>query len=504
MKKTIFFSITYITCLFWGWSQSINHANATYNTCSAIYYDSGGPGPAFPSTNYSDNENSLITFNPSTPGQYVRATFAYFDVENNYDFLIAFDGNSGSAPIIGIYTGTTLPPTLTASNSSGALSFRFFSDNATRRPGWVANISCVGTPGTTPSSTAQDCGGGHGITICSNQTFSANSLGSGVVEELEPFSSDPPWTGCLNNGETQSSWYYFSPSSSGTAAFTIDPHNNSDDYDFAIWGPYSQVSCPAFTSHSPLRCSYSSLSDQTGLRSAAVDFTEGAGGDSWVAPIAVTAGEVYVMVIDNYSNSGQPYDVIWNLSGGASLDCTPLPVIMHEFNGTYVSEINKNKVYWTTYLEINNKEFELQSSNDMESWKTIARVPGNGNSNEPLDYLFWDDSPWSVTYYRLIQHDYNGKQETFGPITVYRDFKDQPLTAKVYPNPADEFVTIETSYAGEVEILLTDAMGKIVKHEKMLLSGNANMLSLTGVSRGIYNLQVRTEYQTETKKLVIQ
>jgi hypothetical protein len=320
---------------------------------------------------------------------------------------------------------------------------------------------------------------------------------------LRPHSSDPPWNGCLNNGETQSSWYYFQASSGGTIAFTIDPHNNSDDYDFAIWGPYSSVRCPAFTGHSPLRCTWSSLSDQTGLRSSASDFTENEFGDSWLARITAATGDVFVMVIDNYSNSGQPFDFIWNLSGGASLDCTPLPVIMHEFSGKYVELVDKNQIYWTTNLEINNKEFDIEASNNLETWKKLGTVEGNGNSNIPIDYVFWDNSPWAVTYYRLIQRDYNGQEEVFGPITVYRDFKDMPLQVKLYPNPANEFVNIETGYTGNADIIITDAMGKIVLSKPVDFTNNNQILQLSNLSHGFYNVQVRTLYHNENVKLII-
>lgn len=48
---------------------------------------------------------------------------------------------------------------------------------------------------------------------------------------------------------------------------------------------------------------------------------------SWmVAPVNVIAGEVYIMYVDNFSSNGQSFNLSWQLSNGASLDCTLFPV----------------------------------------------------------------------------------------------------------------------------------------------------------------------------------
>ena len=94
-----------------------------------------------------------------------------------------------------------------------------------------ACITCVGGGGVPPTN----CLGA--TTICSDNTFSGNSSGFGT-QELNS-SND----GCLS-GEHQSSWYFFQATAAGTIEFTISPQNGTDDYDFAIWGPYPSTSTP--------------------------------------------------------------------------------------------------------------------------------------------------------------------------------------------------------------------------------------------------------------------
>lgn len=117
-----------------------NMGNGSATTCAGSFYDSGGP-----SGNYANYENYTYTFYPGTPGAMIRAVFSAFNVESGYDFLRIYDGINTSAPLIGTYTGTTSPGTVTANNGSGALTFNFTSDYIVTAAGWAAVISCFST-----------------------------------------------------------------------------------------------------------------------------------------------------------------------------------------------------------------------------------------------------------------------------------------------------------------------------------------------------------------------
>lgn len=120
----------------WNWNyyyQLINAApGATvYTTASGTFYDSGGAA-----ANYSDDERLIWTIAPANATS-VTVNFSSFSAENTWDYLYIYDGNSINAPLIGYYTGTNSPGTITS--SGGSLTFEWRSDCATTATGWNAS-----------------------------------------------------------------------------------------------------------------------------------------------------------------------------------------------------------------------------------------------------------------------------------------------------------------------------------------------------------------------------
>jgi hypothetical protein len=119
-------------------------ANGTVTTCSGTFYDTGGASGA-----YGSSENLTMTFLPATPGAKLKFQFTAFATENSYDSLMVWDrANATSGGYLGKFMGETGIPAalqnLTATNASGALTFRFKSDGSVTKPGWAATISCEG------------------------------------------------------------------------------------------------------------------------------------------------------------------------------------------------------------------------------------------------------------------------------------------------------------------------------------------------------------------------
>jgi N-acetyl-anhydromuramyl-L-alanine amidase AmpD len=120
----------------WDWNyfyMLINSppAATTYTTATGTIYDSGGA-----SGNYADDERSVWTIAPASASS-VTLTFNSFSVENTWDYLYIYDGNSVNAPLIGYYTGTNSPGTIVS--TGGSLTLEFRSDCATTGTGWNAS-----------------------------------------------------------------------------------------------------------------------------------------------------------------------------------------------------------------------------------------------------------------------------------------------------------------------------------------------------------------------------
>ncbi len=95
-------------------------------------YDSGGP--AFDHYNKEDYDY-LITL---PVGEQVLLRFSAFGLEENYDSLWIYDGNSTQAPLLAALSGNSFPDELQASGNT--LLLHFHSDNATTDLGWEASF----------------------------------------------------------------------------------------------------------------------------------------------------------------------------------------------------------------------------------------------------------------------------------------------------------------------------------------------------------------------------
>ncbi|PCH93965.1 MAG: hypothetical protein COB85_06190, partial [Bacteroidetes bacterium] len=148
----------------WDWDYYYKLINdppptITETTCTSSFYDSGGSG-----ANYGDDERSLTIIAPTNASS-VTLTFSAFDLESTWDYLYIYDGNSVWAPLIGYYTGTNNPGTITSSGGSMAVEFR--SDCSTNNAGWEATWTCV-TTANTPINLTTDASG------CSNSNYAIN------------------------------------------------------------------------------------------------------------------------------------------------------------------------------------------------------------------------------------------------------------------------------------------------------------------------------------------
>jgi Secretion system C-terminal sorting domain len=323
----------------------------------------------------------------------------------------------------------------------------------------------------------EDCQGG--TTVCSSGSFSGNSSGGGNIVDLNSGNN-----GCLNSNENESSWYYFSAATDGTYVFTIV---TAVDYDFAVWGPMASVTCSPVGN--PIRCSYSGTSGNTGLQVGAGDNSEGSGGNKFVNEINATSGEIYILVIDNFTADGSGFDLNWTLTGGATLSCIPLPVELASFTGKDM--VDHNLLRWETKSESDSKEFIIERSWDGEEFEEIGTIPAAGNSVTTLDYSFRDFDIWfAKAYYRIKMVDLDLSYEYTHLISVNRTGDD----ITIYPNPTNGEVNFlfDKKYLGSYTITYRDLMGRSVQ-ERILLDGfenNYESTALENFSAGIYFVQI--------------
>jgi len=346
----------------------------------------------------------------------------------------------------------------------------------------VGGISFTQTVTCQPPPTApQDCAGG--VTICSGQSFNNNSSNTGNVVDLNASNQ-----GCLTSGERQGTWYHFSPSTAGTIGFTISPSAVAD-YDFAVWGPMSTLTCPP--AGPPLRCSYAAPTGPTGVGNGATDTSEDALGDRWVSTFNVLAGQIYILYVDNFSSNGQAFSLTWQLSNGASLDCTILPV--GDVALTARPVMRSVELDWSTVHEEGSSHFQVEHATNGVDFRPIGIVPANGHSSELSSYAFTHTDPHhGQNFYRLTAFGSNGSTHHTQVVTAYMETGG---AATVVPNPVNDAATVHVDlpHDGAFQARVLDGRGRAVREWRLVgqVGANSFPLSIAGLDAGAYQLLVQ-------------
>ncbi|MBL7935144.1 MAG: N-acetylmuramoyl-L-alanine amidase [Bacteroidia bacterium] len=169
----------------WNWEKFyklINNTPAvtTVTTTGGTFYDAGGSAG-----NYTNDERKLWLFQPSSGATSISMNFTAFNLENNYDYLFIYDGNSTNAPLIGKYTSTVSPGNINSTGSSLLIEFR--SDCATTTSGWAATYTtnAVVTPTTStdnisPTTLVSTVGAWKTANFTATFTDADNVGGSGL------------------------------------------------------------------------------------------------------------------------------------------------------------------------------------------------------------------------------------------------------------------------------------------------------------------------------------
>ncbi len=169
----------------WNWDKFYKLINntpvvTTVTATGGTFYDSGGSA-----ANYGDDERKLWLFQPSGGATSISMNFTSFSLENNYDYMFIYDGNSTSSTLIGKYTNTVSPGNI---NSTGAnLLIEFRSDCATTKAGWAATYTTNAVPSSTtvvdnvvPTTLISSVGAWQTANFTATFTDADNAGGSGL------------------------------------------------------------------------------------------------------------------------------------------------------------------------------------------------------------------------------------------------------------------------------------------------------------------------------------
>ncbi len=218
-----------------------------------------------------------------------------------------------------------------------------------------------------------DCDGSQPICTTTTQFFPSGNNGIGIDDQN---------TGCAT--ETASSWFYFVVTTGGTLAFVIDPANNSTDYDWALYSGGTSPAVPLTDCDGldelgpPIRCNFSSTTGNTGLSTTASNPSEPASGPSFSTTLTVTAGQVYYIMIDNYSADGYPFYFSANTGNTAVLDCS---LISPPTSPCTCTGPSCNNAYHTTEAAATSENSTITSGADCTVFSPIIPVETDGSTD---------------------------------------------------------------------------------------------------------------------------
>jgi hypothetical protein len=180
-----------------------------------------------------------------------------------------------------------------------------------------------------------------------------------------------------------------------------------------------------------------------------------------------------------------------------------VPVTLVNFVGEKRNTINK--LQWTTLTELNNTGFELQRSANGKDFSTLTFIKSkaeNGASNAAINYSFEDVKPLVTTnYYRLKQIDKDGKSTLSNIVVLAGNKVDRFEMTNLYPNPAvsNLNITINATKDENIQLVVTDIVGKILIQEKRFVTKGTNSTSLNTqkLCAGMYIVKAITANATE-------
>jgi len=184
-------------------------------------------------------------------------------------------------------------------------------------------------------------------------------------------------------------------------------------------------------------------------------------------------GKYYVDVV-----SKEILDLILN-SNDFIVTAASLPVHITSFKAT--STKAGNQITWTTGVESNTKNFNVQVSTNGKDFKDITFIQPKG-SNSSYQYLDENKYQTSTLYYRLAIHDNDGPISYSGIYILKVNAVSEVLS--VSPNPASSKIKVQNANG---TITIYDGLGRTVITKQT--TGTETEIQVGSLYAGVYYIK---------------
>ena len=187
-------------------------------------------------------------------------------------------------------------------------------------------------------------------------------------------------------------------------------------------------------------------------------------------------------------------------------EAIPLPLDLVSFTGKRRGEVSV--LNWQTADEKDVSHFEVQRrSSTADAFAGVGRVAAR-NISGLQNYSLVDEQPATgVNYYRLKMVDLDGTTSYSHEVAVTFDKMAGGLELSLYPNPAENFVYVQTNGGdaamSSYSMVVYDAAGRMMNLPATVsLSDELTRLDVSGLSAGVYVIRISGSDTVETLRFV--
>ena len=161
-----------------------------------------------------------------------------------------------------------------------------------------------------------------------------------------------------------------------------------------------------------------------------------------------------------------------------------------------------------TFAEVN--------SNGTTLWKYINPVAQSGIMSQgttPTQNLVFRCSFYANDYSGFVGHTLTSGSTIENANTLSAscsltlandDFNLSKLNIKIYPNPAQDFIAIQSDMIEDnLDVTLIDELGKVIQTNQILQGSTLSIIDLTAVYNGVYFVRVANGKDNKTFKIII-
>lgn len=181
-----------------------------------------------------------------------------------------------------------------------------------------------------------------------------------------------------------------------------------------------------------------------------------------------------------------------NVTDGPAVSAT-YPLGMYREDYEYIAHPSD-----ASYLDTHNGRFCVTPEYPLGIYCYFTTVDANHNSAYP--YVVGPTFYGNKTAVKVTTISESTTQYTL----ANADFNLSKLNIKIYPNPAQDFIAIQSDMIEDnLEVTLIDELGKVIQKNQILQGSTLAIMDLTNVTNGIYFVKIAGNKDNKTFKIII-